>query len=248
MDKNLSHFGSTSRIQYYGASFLSSWSHVYQMFTLQLISLFVSLCAISLGQHMHNGEAIVVNMCEVPIFYVSMGDTGSFGTLAPGEIYREQFRSRYSGDDYHLEDKYGGISIMLSPNQTIAMAPDREEAFFQSTITQFEYTYHPLKAPGLWYDISNVNGYAYDKDNGWDGLLPWPFQEDGLILEGTSNECATVVCPGGNPNGNSTCIQAYTHSKDDWASHGCKSSNSLVLSLCTEVSHLDDVMACGCVP
>ena len=88
--------------------------------------------------------------------------------------------------------------------------------------------------PGLWYDISNVNRYVYNTDNGWNGIRPWPFQEDGLIVEGTSEECATVVCPGGNPNGNSTCIQAYTHSKDDWATHGCRNNNSIVLTLCTE--------------
>jgi hypothetical protein len=99
-----------------------------------------------------------------------------------------------------------------------------------------------LKPPGLWYDISNVNGYVYNTDNGWNGIRPWPFQEDGLIVEGTSEECATVVCPGGNPNGNSTCIQAYTHSKDDWASHSCRNSNSIVLTLCTEVSALNDVI------
>ena len=130
---------------------------------------------------------------------------------------------------------------MLSPNQTITAAVDKQHAFFQSTITQFEYTYHPLKPPGLWYDISNVNGYVFDTDNGWNGIRPWPFQADGLIVEGTSKDCATVVCPGGNPNGNSTCIQAYTHSKDDWASHGCGNSNSIVLTLCTEESSLKEV-------
>ena len=188
-----------------------------------------------------NGEAIVVNNCSFPVYYVSMGDSGLFGTLAPGGVYREQFRLRYN----YQEDIYGGISIMLSPNQSITTAVDKENAFYQSTITQFEYTYHPLHSPGLWYDISNVNGYIFNTDNGWNGLLPWPFQDEGLIVKGTSEECETVVCPGGNPNGNSTCVQAYTHSKDDWASHGCSNSNSLVLNLCTEVSSVDDLVCCS---
>src|ERR1700712_2822919 len=117
-----------------------------------------------------------------------MGDSGSLETLPPDGVYREQFRLRYLGDGYPGEDKYGGISIMLSPNQTITAAVDKQYAFFQSTITQFEYTYHPLKPPGLWYDVSNVNGYVFNTDSGWNGLRPWPFQEDGLIVEGTSKE------------------------------------------------------------
>jgi hypothetical protein len=201
-----------------------------------------SFAQLGIAPQHENGEAIVVNKCGVPVYYVSMGDSGSFKTLSPGGVYREQFRLRYLGADYPGEDKYGSISIMLSPNQTITAAVDKQQAFFQITITQFEYTYHPLKPPGLWYDISNVNGYVYNTDNGWNGIRPWPFQEDGLIVEGTSEECATVVCPGGNPNGNSTCIQAYTHSKDDWASHSCRNSNSIVLTLCTEVSALNDVI------
>jgi hypothetical protein len=168
-----------------------------------------SFAQLGIAPQHENGEAIVVNKCGVPVYYVSMGDSGSFRTLSPDGVYREQFRLRYLGADYPGEDKYGGISIMLSPNQTITAAVDKQQAFFQSTITQFEYTYHPLKPPGLWYDISNVNGYVYNTDNGWNGIRPWPFQEDGLIAEGTSEECATVVCPGGNPDGNSTCIQAY---------------------------------------
>ena len=55
-------------------------------------------------------------------------------------------------------------------------------------------------------------------------------------------DCATVVCPGGNPNGNSTCIQAYTHPEDNWATHGCGNNNSIVLTLCTEESSLKEVI------
>ncbi|KAH8674861.1 hypothetical protein BGZ60DRAFT_359273, partial [Tricladium varicosporioides] len=174
------------------------------------------------------GEAIVVNKCGIPIYYVSMGDSGSFGTLPPDGVYREQFRL-----GPFRNGTYGGISIMLSPNQTIAAAVDQQHAFFESTITQFEYTYYPPTLPGLWYDISNVNGYVFNNDSGWNGIRPWPFQADGLIVEGTSKECTTVVCPRGNPNGNSTCVQAYTHPTDNWASHACRNNNSIVLTLCT---------------
>lgn len=186
-------------------------------------------------QH-ENGEAIVVNKCDDSVYFVSMGDSGTFGTLPPNAIYREQFRLRDLGGG-----DYGGISIMLSPNQTIASAIDKEQALFQSLITQFEYTYNPSKAPGLWYDISNVNGYVFNDTDGWNGALPWPFQQKGLIVEGTSKDCATVVCPSNNPNGNATCVQAYTHPEDNWASHGCRNNNSIVLTLCTEVSSLKNV-------
>ena len=96
-----------------------------------------SFAQLGIAPQQENGEAIVVNKCGVPVYYVSMGDSGSFGTLSPDAVYREQFRLRYLG-----EDEYGGISIMLSPNQTITAAVDKQQAFFQSTITQFEYTYH----------------------------------------------------------------------------------------------------------
>lgn len=205
----------------------------------------LSFAQVGVAPQHENGEAIVVNKCSTPVFYVSMGDSGFVSTLPAGGIYREQFRLRYLGDDPSGEGRYGGISIMLSPNQTIAQAADKQQAFFQSTITQFEYTYHPLLLPGLWYDVSNVNGYIYNTDDGWNGERPWPFQADGLIVEGTTNDCPSVVCPGGNPNGNSSCVQAYTHSKDDWASHGCRNNNSIVLTLCTVVSSLEDVISFG---
>jgi hypothetical protein len=104
-----------------------------------------------------------------------------------------------------------------------------------------------MVSPGLWYDISNVNGYIFNSDHGWDGKLPWSFQADGLVVEGTSVECPGVVCPGGNPHGNSTCIQAYTHPKDDWASHGCRNNNSIILTLCTVVSSLREVVFNECI-
>jgi hypothetical protein len=58
-----------------------------------------------------------------------------------------------------INSTLGGISIKLSSNQAIANAVNESDAFNTSTITQFEYIYNPNTAPGLWYDISNINGY-----------------------------------------------------------------------------------------
>jgi hypothetical protein len=122
----------------------------------------------------------------------------------------------------------GGISIKLSSNQSISGEVNESDAFDDSTITQFEYTYNPNKAPGLWYDISNVNGYLEDGSCG-----TWPFDLwGGIILEGTSNQCPSVTCP---PN-NCTCSAAYTNWNDSWANHGCRNNNSLVLTLCSTVA------------
>lgn len=216
--------------------------HTTKISVLLLAGVSSSLALLENAPQHENGEAVIVNKCSIPVFYASIGDSGSMNTLPPGGIYREQFKLRYVGEDSAGSAKYGGISIKLSPNQSIAQATNNQEAFSQSTITQFEYTYNPLIPPGLWYDISNVNGYVWDTDNGWNGVLPWPFQEQGLILEGTSNECTPVICPGGNPHGNSSCVQAYTHSEDNWATHGCRNNNSVVLTLCTEVSSLMDII------
>lgn len=137
---------------------------------------------------------------------------------------------------------YGGISIKLASNQSIPLGTDKLKAFHESTITQFEYTYYPNKPPGLWYDILNVDGYVAGDTEGWDGTRPWPFQEMGLIVEGTSPLCPTIVCPKGNPNGNATCVDAYTHSKDDWATKSCINNNSIVLTLCTIVGALRNIL------
>ena len=66
-----------------------------------------------------------MNKCGVPVYYISIGDSGSFGTLSPDTVYREQFKLRY-----FREDEYSGINIMLSPNQTIIAAVDKQQAFF----------------------------------------------------------------------------------------------------------------------
>ncbi|KAG9228133.1 hypothetical protein BJ875DRAFT_508675 [Amylocarpus encephaloides] len=179
-----------------------------------------------------NGDAVIVNKCAFPVFYVSVGNTsGLVHTIPPGGMYREKFQLRYLRNNHLGFKKYSGISIKLSPNQSISTAVSKKSTFDESTVTQFEYTYDPSRAPGLWYDISNVNGYIFNDVLGWNGILPWPFEEDGLILESTSSNCPSVICPGGNPSGNSTCTQAFTHPKDNWATHGCGNNETLVLTL-----------------
>jgi hypothetical protein len=187
-----------------------------------------------------NGEAVVVNKCNFPVYYVSVGDTFTqVEGLQPNAVYREVYQLRSFVNVSTQQVEYGGKSIMLSPNQSIGLAEDQSLAFQKSTITQFEYTYNPSKFPGLWYDISNVNGYVYNNTDGWDGTNPWPFQAYGLEVLGTGN-CSAISCPGNNPGGNSTCVQAYTHPADDFATHSCSNNNSIVLSLCVS-SFLDNI-------
>ncbi|KAF7894665.1 uncharacterized protein EAF01_010115 [Botrytis porri] len=183
------------------------------------------------------GQAIIFNKCSYPIYYSSVGSyTPPPQVLPPNGTYSEQWRihTLYNAATPNIT-LYGGISLKISPNQSIATAFDKMTAFETSTIIQFEYTYLPTAAPGLWYDISNVNGYRDGNADVWDGKSPWPFQKEGLVLQATSNNsnCEMVVCPGGNPGGNASCTQAYTHSTDNWATHGCDVSNSLMLTLCT---------------
>lgn len=188
------------------------------------------------------GQAIVVNKCNFPVYFESVGNsTPPVHSIAPNSLYRETFQLRPILNTTTHNVTYAGISIMLSPNQSISLAADKSSAFDESTITQFEYTYDPTKSPGLWYDISNVNGYVRTDTNGWNGVLPWPFQDGGLILESTSSTCPAVNCPGGNPYHNSSCAQAYTHSQDDYATHACSNNSSLVLTLCTTISSLDEI-------
>lgn len=127
-----------------------------------------------------------------------------------------------------MDGTLGGISIKLSSNQSITNEINESDAFDASTVTQFEYTYNPNLVPGLWYDISNVNGYLQDESCG-----SWPFElYGGLTLEGTSTQCPSVTCP---PN-NCTCSAAYTHWDDNWATKSCRNNNSLILTLCSTVS------------
>jgi len=183
------------------------------------------------------GQAIVINKCTFPVYQVSVGDTTSDVTsISPGSFYSETFQLRRILNETTQVVNYAGISIMLSSNQSLSLATDMPALFQSSTITQFEYTIDPTIMPGLWYDISNVNGYVRTNADGWNGILPWPFQDYGLVLEGTDSSCPTVKCPGGNPNYNSSCVQAYTHSRDDYASHSCSKNNSLTLTLCTTLA------------
>jgi hypothetical protein len=183
------------------------------------------------------GQAIILNRCNYPVFYSSVDShTPPPQVLLPNGTYSEQWRINILNNTATSNiTLYGGVSLKISPNQSIATASDKITAFETSTILQFEYTYLPTTAPGLWYDISNVNGYRNGTADAWDSKSPWPFQKEGLLLQATSNDsdCEMVVCPGGNPGGNSSCSKAYTHPTDDWATHGCDISNSLMLTLCT---------------
>jgi hypothetical protein len=179
-----------------------------------------------------NGAAIIVNDCDFTVYYKSISNHSVVpSTIPPAGTYKETYRLNIVNGTLNangtVDGTLGGISIKLSSNQSIANAANESDAFDASTITQFEYTYDPNSAPGLWYDISNVNGYL----DGSDGS--WPFEMfGGLILEGTSSECPTVTCP---PN-NATCSAAYTHWNDNWATHSCRNNNSLILTLCSTVS------------
>jgi hypothetical protein len=175
-----------------------------------------------------NGAAIVVNDCNFTVYYKSVSSHPVLSSAIPaGGTYSETYQLNMGPNG-----TLGGISIKLSSNQSIANAANESDAFDASTITQFEYTYNPNLAPGLWYDISNVNGYL-DGSNG-----SWPFEMfGGLILEGTSSECPSVTCP---PN-NATCSAAFTHWNDDWATHSCWNNNSLILTLCSTISNPKDL-------
>jgi hypothetical protein len=182
-----------------------------------------------------NGAAIVVNDCNFTVYYKSVSNHPVLSSHIPaGGTYKETYRLNIGPNN-----TLGGVSIKLSSNQSIANAANESDAFDTSTITQFEYTYNPNWAPGLWYDISNVNGYP----DGSDGS--WPFEMyGGLVLEGTSSECPSVTCPPYNV----TCSAAYTNWNDDLEGHGCRNNNSLILTLCSTVSNskvLKELLATG---
>lgn len=179
-----------------------------------------------------NGAAIIVNDCNFTVYYKSVSNQSVLPSPIPaGGTYKETYRlnivNGILNDNGTVTGTLGGVSIKLSSNQSIADSANKSDAFDASTITQFEYTYNPNVAPGLWYDISNVNGYM----NEYDGS--WPFETSGgLILEGTSSECPTVTCS----SNNRICSTAYTHWNDDWATKGCRNNNSLILTLCSTTS------------
>ena len=162
------------------------------------------------------GKAIVVNSCNFPVYYKSVTNYDPLpSNIDAGSSYSEIYRPNPNG---------GGVSIKISSNQSIGTASDMMGAFDQSTIIQFEYTLNLTQAM-VYYDISNVNGYYPSVDTG----SPWPFEEYGLILEGSDNECTTVTCLPGVQ----TCTAAYTLPNDNWATHGCMYCNTLVLTLCS---------------
>jgi hypothetical protein len=114
-----------------------------------------------------NGAAIVVNDCNFTVFYKSVCNHSVLSSPIPaGGTYKETYQLRIVNGTLNangtVNGTISGISIKLSSNQSIANAANMSDAFDLSTITQFEYTYNPNSAIGLWYDISNVNGYLTD--------------------------------------------------------------------------------------
>ena len=156
------------------------------------------------------GHAIIINKCTFPVYFKACANDDPMPrVLDPNDIYWENYRLNPNG---------GGISIKISSNQSIRAAKNISIAFASSTLTQFEYTLAPNVPPGLFYDISNV-----------DGGNPWPFQEHGLTLRSSRQNCSNVVCPAGRFR----CEEAYTKSSDDWATHDCESEWDLRLYLCS---------------
>jgi len=169
--------------------------------------------SLSFHPSLQRGQAVVINGCSFPIFLKScVNDDPLPQVLKAKHVYQETYRLNPDG---------GGVSIKLASNQSIGTAADIATAFDQSHITQFEYTYTPHIPPGLFYDISNV-----------DGGIPYPFAAYGLELDGTTRDCQRVVCPANN----STCSAAYTIPSDNYATHGCGSNNTLTLTLCLKTN------------
>jgi hypothetical protein len=204
----------------------------FQIWALLLLSIAFSSAQLKPAPISQNGAAIIVNDCDFTVYYKSVSNHSVLlNTIPPAGMYKETYQLNIVNGTLNangtVNGTLGGISIKLSSNQSIANAANESDAFDASTITQFEYTYNPNLVPGLWYDISNVNGYLDGSDRSW------PFEMfGGLILEGTSSECPIVTCP---PN-NVTCSAAYTIWNDDWATHSCRNNNSLILTLCSTVS------------
>ena len=170
------------------------------------LRLCVLLGAMSLVDCQQPGVATVNNWCSFPVYLKSDLDYNPpLQTLETNHTYQEIYRTN---------DQGAGVSIKMTSNRSIANAPNTSIAFDQSTITQFEYTYHP--GVGLWYDISNVNGGD-----------PWPFELWGLALNTSDPQCMSVPCPPNKP-----CTAGYIKPHDDHAVHQCGTDQSLSVTLC----------------
>jgi hypothetical protein len=147
------------------------------------------------------GQAVVVNSCSSTIWYTSVDcETPAATSLPPGQNYTKIFQRPC------LDPRSGtpvGTSIKVSYDQRLSTGD----------ITQFEYFYNSTSSK-IDYNISIVDGH--------------PFKVNGLILQGTSNECPTLICsPGENP-----CPGVSTHPDDSSHLTGCHSSNTVILTLC----------------
>jgi len=166
------------------------------------------------------GHALVINRCSFPIFLKScINDDPLPQILNPKEMYRETYRVNPDG---------GGVSIKIASNQTVGTAANITQAFDQSTITQFEYTYKP--GVGMWYDISNV-----------DGGNPWPFKKHGLSLVSSDHSCKEVIC-----FRNRDCTAGYILPGDNYAVHGCGNDQDMELNLCMVANSSQSVGQTSC--
>lgn len=145
------------------------------------------------------GQAVVENKCDFPVYLWSVSDSvGSMETLDSNSgNYSETYRTNADG---------GGISLKISRDQS------------QSEVTQFEYTLNN----DLWYDISNINGY--------------PFEKYGLTLIPTGANCPNVLCAAGV----SQCHDAYNVPTDDHATSMCDIESDTVLVLCSGEAGADN--------
>ncbi|MCJ1231713.1 hypothetical protein MMC12_008392 [Toensbergia leucococca] len=225
-----------------------------------LATLLSFICSYSFAQApaYENGQAFVINLCEFSVYFSSVGNDSPLPQiLLPGNYYKETYRY-VPGKTFSPNDPIvlGGVSIKIASNQTIGTIINQtiepgfnqtnqsalelekanilRNAFDDTTITQFEYTYNPYIAPGLFYDVSNVNGYNAHGDSD-SAETSWPFQMDGLVLN-SSSECKNVTCSPGVQ----ICSEAYTWWNDNWATHGCGNNLDIILTLCSTTGALKD--------
>lgn len=87
------------------------------------------------------GSAIVVNNCDFPVYYASVGPGygSAMKAIEPNGKYTETYSQPNSG-----------ISIKLAP-----------VAVLEGQISQFEFTWAAGK---IFYDLSNINGYPFAVD------------------------------------------------------------------------------------
>lgn len=96
---------------------------------------------------------------------------------------------------------------------------------------QFETTWH-ADSGTVYYDLSYVDGHVFDPITGEQSVV---FGNDGVKVEtigeshAAHDTCLPLVCEAGNHH----CGQAYHNPHDDWATHRCSDTMSLVAVFCS---------------